>query len=184
MIWIPTSSGRRFCLSEPCAADIEPEDIAHALAMICRWGGHVRDFYSVAEHSVLVATAVENRWPKRLDLHLWALLHDAAEAYVGDVTAPLGRLLPDHAAVERAVFAAVAERFCLPPVLPAEVRVVDAAILIDEAQALLPAHDADALLPVGLPIGCEIECWSPKCARTTWLAFFERLHTGYSEAGR
>lgn len=86
--YITTVSGRRISLIEPDIATIRIEDIAHSLAMQVRFNGHVRDFYSVAQHSVIVSRIVEGNVP---GLALAALLHDAAEAIVGDVVQPLKR---------------------------------------------------------------------------------------------
>ncbi len=83
------------------------EEIAHALSNICRYTGHVSRFYSVAEHCVLVSRLA----PKRYALE--SLLHDAAEAYLGDVSAPLKRLLPDYKAIELDVEKAIANRYNL-----------------------------------------------------------------------
>ena len=81
--WIRTHTGLRFDLLDPRPEAIDPRDVAHALARLCRFGGHVRRFYSVAQHSLLVADLAP------LGLELPALLHDASEAYLGDVVAPL-----------------------------------------------------------------------------------------------
>ena len=84
--WFVTASGRRAFVEDPRACDLVIEDIAHALSNICRFGGHCSRFYSVAQHSVCVSALVERTRP---DLALHALLHDAAEAYVGDVIRPI-----------------------------------------------------------------------------------------------
>lgn len=63
--------------------EIDINDIAHHLSMICRWGGGTPGFYSVAEHSVRVAAKLPDK------LKLWGLLHDAAEAYLGDHVRPM-----------------------------------------------------------------------------------------------
>src|SRR5688572_18527016 len=84
--WILTATGRSFWPLDPRADEICIDDIAQALAKVCRFGGHCCDFYSVAQHSVLVAHLVERSHPQ---LALHALLHDAAEAYLGDFTQPL-----------------------------------------------------------------------------------------------
>ena len=67
----------------PARDSIHLEDIAHALSMLCRYGGHLLEHYSVAQHSCLVAQLLEPR------LRVYGLLHDAAEAYLGDVVTPL-----------------------------------------------------------------------------------------------
>lgn len=89
-----TLSGRIVPVLDPGPKHIDLEDIAHALSMQCRYNGHVRVFYSVAEHSALCAQEA-----KRLELPLWiqraALLHDAAEAYVGDMVWPVKESLRD-----------------------------------------------------------------------------------------
>jgi hypothetical protein len=81
--WIMTFTGKHFYPYSPIVEDIDIQDIAHALSQICRFGGHCSRFYSVAEHSILVSI----RCPQ--ELKLVGLLHDAAEAYLGDVPTPL-----------------------------------------------------------------------------------------------
>ena len=74
--WIQVHSGGRFFPLEPDLDDISITDIAHSLSMVCRYGGHCLRFYSVAEHCVLLSHTVDPEFAR------WALLHDAAEAYV------------------------------------------------------------------------------------------------------
>ena len=81
--WIMTYTGRHFTPFDPKIQDIDIRDIAHALSNICRFGGHCSEFYSVAEHSILVSILCPP------ELKLAGLLHDAAEAYLGDVPTPL-----------------------------------------------------------------------------------------------
>src|SRR5438128_12538670 len=81
--WMQTYTGRAFYPLDPRLDDICIEDIAHALSMLCRYGGQCQEFYSVAEHSVLMSYAVN---PQHA---LWALLHDATESYMGDLIRPL-----------------------------------------------------------------------------------------------
>ncbi|MFJ8826957.1 hypothetical protein ACIREE_34950 [Streptomyces sp. NPDC102467] len=91
--WLDTSSGRRVNLSRPSPESIALEDIAGALSRICRFGGHTSEFYSVAQHSVLVSEVVADMG--RPDLRLLALHHDSHEAYLGDMPTPLKRRLRD-----------------------------------------------------------------------------------------
>lgn len=80
-----TYTGKVFDFDSPSDGPVCLEDIAHALGMLCRFNGHIRRFYSVAQHSVLVSKLVDPRYA------LLALFHDAAEAYVGDMVSPLKR---------------------------------------------------------------------------------------------
>ena len=101
------------------ATDVDLEDISHALGSLPRYGGHGSTFYSVAEHSIRVAMMVEPR--HRLE----ALLHDAAEAYLGDVVAPLKALLPDYRKIEDRIQAVIQCRFSIPPRLSDQVMEAD-----------------------------------------------------------
>src|SRR5438552_3035736 len=87
--WIQTFTGKKFFPLEPNADDICIEDIAHSLSMQCRFNGHSKQFYSVAQHSVLIASWWFGDYPK---LAKYALLHDASEAYLSDIPRPLKQL--------------------------------------------------------------------------------------------
>ena len=93
--------------------EICPHAIAYTLGMICRYNGFVRRFYSVAEHSVLVCELAEIQHPGATELIKCALLHDAPEAYLGDISRPLKRLLPDYQRLERIMHETMVDRFDL-----------------------------------------------------------------------
>lgn len=109
--WIQTFGGKRFDLLNPRAEDIEIEDIGRALSRICRYTGHSKQFFSVAQHSVLVSVVVD----KPYQLH--ALLHDATEAYIGDISSPLKKLIPGIKEIEARIEGVIAQKFglSLPP---------------------------------------------------------------------
>jgi uncharacterized protein len=146
--WMQVYSGARFYPMDPRPEDINPEDIAHALSMLCRYGGHVDRFYSVAEHCVLMSEAVAPEYA------LAALLHDATEAYVVDVPRPMKRYLSNYADIEAGVWNAICLRFRVAGDLPAEVKDADNRILLTERDALMSrtvyqwAQDGLAPLPV------------------------------------
>jgi hypothetical protein len=166
--WIQTFTGKSFHPLDPDPEDICIEDIAHSLAMKCRYGGHCIKFYSVAEHSVLVS---RNCYKHRLE----ALLHDAAEAYLCDLPSPVKPLIVGFKALEMAVEAAVAERFGLKYPWPWEVHDVDKRILLDEQfwnMAEGPewaGHPSGALGLASLPL------WEPAVAERMFLETFETL---------
>ncbi|AMV24559.1 hypothetical protein VT84_09200 [Gemmata sp. SH-PL17] len=85
--WVQTFTGRKFWPLDPRPEDVDVRDIAHALSLLCRFTGHSRTFYSVAQHSVLASQIVPP------ESALAALLHDAAEAYMGDIARPWKRFL-------------------------------------------------------------------------------------------
>jgi hypothetical protein len=138
---ITTFSGIRFWPLLPNPDDIRIEDIAHALSNQCRFAGHAREFYSVAEHSVRVSQLCP---PEHA---LWGLLHDASEAYLVDLPRPL-KLLPEFAAyreAERRLQRAVAVRFGLPPDQPASVTEADDTMLWIEAHSLLDSAAVEVI---------------------------------------
>lgn len=117
--WMLTYSGRKYWPVDPWAADVSIVDIAHALSMQCRYGGHAGAFYSVAEHSVLVSQWVPQEHA------LVALMHDATEAYVSDVPRPLKPHLASYEEIERRNWRVIATAFDLPREIPACVHDVD-----------------------------------------------------------
>jgi hypothetical protein len=129
--WMQTYTGKVFYPVAPSVEDIDPVDIAHSLALQCRYGGHVDRFYSVAEHCVLMSQAVS---PENA---LHALLHDATEAYVSDVPRPLKGHLPNYKDIEDTVWVEIASYFGVGLEIPTEVWEADNRILLTERAALL-----------------------------------------------
>ncbi|MCF5056757.1 phosphohydrolase [Pseudomonas proteolytica] len=134
MTWILTQSGQQFDLLRPTASMIKPVDIAHALSRLCRFNGHTQAHYSVAQHSLIVASLVP------AEHQLVALLHDATEAYIGDMTRPLKAVLPEYQYVEHQIWLAVCDRFDIQPDLPACVKQADMVALATERRDLMPEH--------------------------------------------
>lgn len=168
--WMQTYTGRKFYPYDPRVEDVDILDIAHALSMTCRYNGHCKQFYSVAQHSVLLAECATA--PNALR----ALLHDAPEAYVGDMIRPIKHHpgMVSFLWVEEVVEKAVCARFNLPyPLVNSEIKRLDNAILLDEqAQVMIQTpHDWGVS---GEPLGVEIERWSPETARWKFMNAFER----------
>jgi len=130
--WMLTHTGRRFDFDAIEDFDFTIEDIAHALSHTCRFGGHVNQFYSVAQHGVIVSYNVPN------EFRLAALLHDAPEAFLVDVPMPLKRRLDAYKEIEREVWTCIALTFDLPLDLPECVHLADRRALMAERRDLMP----------------------------------------------
>ncbi len=145
---IRTFTGR---LVDPCAPqpeEIDINDIAHALSLTCRFLGHAYRFYSVAQHSVLVSELVPPRDA------LWGLLHDAAEAYLCDLPAPVKRApqMWFYRTSEALLIRAIACRFGLPPEAPESVKQADSVALATEFRDVTTADDPGWIIS---ECGCE-----------------------------
>lgn len=171
-------TGRRFYPLDPRPKDVTIDDIAHALSNVCRWGGRVREFLSVAQHSVHVAQIVERTRPQHA---LRALLHDAAEAYLGDIATPIKRHLDVHRHgshepffdTEWRVLDAIGEAFGLGRFV--EMKVIhdaDALALATEARDLMGGLTWPGMVETNEPV---IEPLSPRAARAQFLSMFRRL---------
>ena len=107
--WISTRSGVEFSIQFPVSKAVRLEDIANGLAQCNRFVGQAPHPYSVAQHAVYLA------WLFRDDRELsrWALMHDAAEAYIGDISRPLKELLPEIHPIENRILRVIAKHFGL-----------------------------------------------------------------------
>ena len=171
--WMQTASGRKVYVMSPRAEDVFIWDIAHALARICRFGGHVKcEHYSVAQHSVLVSRTCD---PENA---LVGLLHDAAEAYIGDVVRPLKYSLPKYRELEVKWNRAIQRRFRLGgrlTTLTEDVAVADKRLLSTERRDLMsdgPQHELWNLRED--PLKETIEPWDVVHSETAfWHRFVE-----------
>ena len=174
---IQTFSGRRINPFAPNPQQIVIDDIAQALANQCRFGGHCRTFYSVAQHSCLLTDLVAAADGDETD-QLWALLHDAAEAYLVDLPHPLkhrSELGERFREIEIPLQAVILKRFGLPPVPPAKLKEIDRALLAAEKAALLPdTWDWPELEGVDA-VTIEIDPWLPERAAGELRARFDGL---------
>ncbi|EAB2796750.1 HD family hydrolase [Salmonella enterica subsp. houtenae] len=137
MSFIQTLSGKQFDYLSATIDDIDIEDIAVALSNICRFSGHLPEFYSVAQHSVLCSQLVSPEFAFE------ALMHDAAEAYCQDIPAPLKALLPDYREIEKRTDQLIRFKLGLPLEDASVVKYADLTMLATERRDL----DIDDSIP-------------------------------------
>lgn len=181
--YIETCIGRKFyALAESPGFVIA--EIAHALSMICRYGGHCNRFYSVAEHSVLVSEIME-AW--KLGDPYEGLLHDATEAYLIDRPGPWKCRLPDYQALEAQLEAKFRRDHELPLEKTPECKRADWIALMVEGRTLLTSRGA-TMISGGIPAefgeladkwiaekGPSIYGLTPTGARTSFMHRLEKL---------
>jgi hypothetical protein len=153
-----TYTGRKFDVLSPRAEDVSFVDVAHALAHQCRFNGHTKQFYSVAHHCVIMSREIPPEFA------LYALLHDAGEAYIGDIPQPVKACLSEIRAIEEGVLAAVYEAAgirSLDEEAERLVRLYDLKMLLTERQQLMGeppepwALDSLNIEPINIRISCE-----------------------------
>jgi hypothetical protein len=178
--WQQTYTGRIVYPLDPRPEDIDIRDIAHALSHQCRFGGHSRFHYSVAQHSLAVHELIHcyegNEPPDDLpedtddiwvSYELTALLHDASEAYLIDVPRPLKPSLPEYKTAEEAWEKAIAERYKLIYPMPKTVKWADNAVLAAERDALF---------------GVQAQPWAPLPEPPTSIRVIRRMTPEDAEA--
>ena len=164
--WMQTRSGKRFDFLAPSSDDITLDDIAWALAHQCRFNGHVDKFYSVAEHSIWVSSFCDE-WKQQ------ALMHDAAEAYVGDVVSPLKQFLPGFQSMELQTWACIAQKFDLLKDMPIEIMQVDRRMQVTEREQLFQTGTPRGDFPGMYNI--MLRCWEPQRAYEKFLEAAHKL---------
>jgi uncharacterized protein len=129
--WIQTFKGKQFWPLDPRAEEVDLEDIAHSLALTCRFGGHCLSFYSVAQHSVLVSRLVN---PNQ---SLAGLIHDGSEAYLVDIPGPVKLSLPGYKEIEQTVDAAILAHFGIDNHDKEEIKYADNLVLFAEMRDVM-----------------------------------------------
>jgi len=165
---IVTVSGNRINFLTPDPEMVSIIDIAYGLSNICRFAGHTRQYYSVAQHSVNVSLLI------RPDLALEGLLHDAAEAYIGDVSSPLKQLLPEYREIEARVECAIREKFGIKGPPAPEVKTADLLALRSEHSRFMPQDPESLALLGGIPL---VDLRDPPCGPADAMnLFMERYY--------
>lgn len=168
--WIETYTGRRFDILAPKRHQFSFLDIAHSLSMQVRYNGHVDRFYSVAEHSILVAAHV---WRYTDDPHVAyaALFHDAAEAYTGDWPSPFKGAVPALKAIEQNIQLELWKwlNIKLNTAQHPIINDIDKRICVDERAQLMTNSGLEWETSYLKPVGAKIECMAPSVARDKFL---------------
>jgi hypothetical protein len=175
--WIETYTGKEFYPYDPRPEEVDIRDIAHALAHICRFNGHTKYHYSVAQHSVYCAELAKRRGYSTA-IQLYALLHDAAEAYICDIPRPLKPSFTGYDLLEARLQSTIILALGLPAVF------VDKHIIMDVVKGI----DADMLNLEGLALmpvarwaeqrdcaGIQIDVMSPYGAEQRFLFLYQSL---------
>jgi hypothetical protein len=170
--WYTSFTGRQIWALDPTPDQVCIEDIAHSLAYQCRFGGHCLTFYSIAQHSLLVARLVPER------LALIGLMHDATEAYAQDIVRPIKRNITGYREIEQAWAEVIDDVFALGGLLaalPAVVKEMDTVALRTERRDLInhrsPRWNIDDIEPDETPV-VPME---PRIAEIAFLARFDSL---------
>jgi hypothetical protein len=172
MSWILTISARKFDLLNPAAAMVRTSDIVHALSLVCRFTGHCAYHYSVAQHSLLVASILAEHCPgpENQGIALKATIRHLLPNEQGQ---GLSALVDVYQQIEDRVWFAICEHFALDPDLPASVKRADMVALATEKRDLLPEH------PEPWPCLLGIEPMPFRVARTDYeevrIMFHRRL---------
>ena len=132
-MWIQTYTGKKFYPLDASPKDIDILDIAHALSLVCRYNGHCKQFYSVAQHSVIMVKETSNLpgTPQ------WKLLHDSAEAYISDICRPIKPYIINYDTIENRILECVAIKFNLNIDEYKDVKKADDTLLVTEQRDIM-----------------------------------------------
>ncbi len=177
-----TYTGKMFDVFDPDPNEIDIFDIAHHLALMTRFNGGCKWHYSIAQHSILCADRAKDyhyQRPSEEKLALALLMHDAAEAYVGDIVRPIKRSLTDFTVIENGVMDAINTRFDLPRVAEIRgykkaVKEVDDRMLVTEKLQLMSPKVRWAIEDIFEPYELELEQWQPQVAELVFLCRFSQ----------
>jgi hypothetical protein len=174
--WIQTFTGRRLYPGNPTPDSIVIEDIAHALSLTNRFGGHTVYPYSVAQHCVNCYNLASQKYK------LEALMHDAAEAYIGDLPSPIKALCPDFRVLESRLYGVIARLFHFPEVTSDYVHALDLRMLVTEAAELFPRDNRERWWtdvhwpPAYIGPSVDTRQWTPKLAEAAFLGCFKAVY--------
>lgn len=164
--WIATSTGTAFNVIDPRVEDVHIDDIASSLSKQCRYAGHTKRFYSVAEHCVHVARLAPP------DRKMEALLHDGSEAYLLDIPRPIKKAMPEYRVIEDRLMTVIATKFGFSWPMSAEITALDNRILHDEVQQNMVAVPGVPWGIPGDPLGITLGFWTPARARNEFIRAF------------
>lgn len=160
MTYYISHSGKRINIADITADDIQLVDIAHHLTKICRYGGalDLNQHYSVAQHSLVLSWYAEQNG-YNLDVQRALLMHDATEAYLGDIVSGLKKLLPDYKDIENKVYSLIMNKYNIhiSDAITGIIKELDTRIVLDEALYFIP-HYYDhfkAQIPLD-PLGVQL----------------------------
>jgi len=170
--WSQVFTGKQFWTLDPKIEEVDIKDIAHSLALQCRFNGHCEKFYSIAQHSVLVSKIVSKKYA------LAGLLHDASEAYIGDIVKPLKKFLPNFKKIELRIENIILEKFGIKEVNHAEIKKADNIALVTEMRDLMKEPpekwNEDRFFE---PLSEKIIPMNPEESEKEFLKRFEELQT-------
>jgi len=168
--FIQLYSGIDFYFLEPDPDKILLEDIAHTLSLLCRFGGHCREFYSVAEHSVRCSNIVAPEYAFE------ALMHDASEAYLVDMPRPIKNVLKEYKKIEINLDKVIRLKYGLPEEMSEQVHWADNVMLATERRDLMP-EAATPWVWLPEPYGPTIKPLSPQQAQEAFLYRYYELNS-------